>query len=143
MAAYISMGEAHRRITEYLTRFSDAISSQDGKSLSRLLSVSSDSPALLSLADALNTFQVALLLVQFCISQLKRSYFQLTQIVDSLICRVVSVVLVPICKLLLKRIRNWKCKYVPDHMQIRLNLMSLLLNCLNPSMIQCFRVLVP
>ncbi|XP_057765815.1 enhanced ethylene response protein 5-like [Salvia miltiorrhiza] len=59
MAAYISMGEAHRRITEYLTRFCDAIFSQDGKSLSRLLSVSSDSPTLLSLADALNTFQDA------------------------------------------------------------------------------------
>ncbi|PIN05738.1 Transcription-associated recombination protein - Thp1p [Handroanthus impetiginosus] len=59
MAAYISMGEAHRRITEYLTRFSDAVSYQDGKALSRLLSVSSDSAVFLSLADALNTFQDA------------------------------------------------------------------------------------
>ncbi|KAL7095949.1 hypothetical protein ACP275_10G054600 [Erythranthe tilingii] len=59
MAAYVSMGEAHRRITEYLTRFSDAVSYQDGQSLSRLLSVSSNSPALLSLADALNTYQDA------------------------------------------------------------------------------------
>ncbi|XP_051150272.1 enhanced ethylene response protein 5 isoform X1 [Andrographis paniculata] len=59
MAAYISMGEAHRRITEYLNRFSDAVSYQDGKTLSRLLSISSDSAALLSLADALNTFQDA------------------------------------------------------------------------------------
>ncbi|CAI9100567.1 OLC1v1037694C1 [Oldenlandia corymbosa var. corymbosa] len=55
--AYMSMGEAHRRILEYLNRFSDAVSTQDGKSLSRLLSISSDSPQLLSLADALNTFQ--------------------------------------------------------------------------------------
>ncbi|KAH6779074.1 proteasome family protein [Perilla frutescens var. hirtella] len=59
MAAYISMGEAHRRITDYLNRFSDAISSQDGKSLSRLLSISSDSTGLLYLADALTTFQDA------------------------------------------------------------------------------------
>ncbi|KAK6147880.1 hypothetical protein DH2020_018792 [Rehmannia glutinosa] len=59
MVAYISMGEAHRRITEYLTRFSDAVSYQDGKSLSRLLSVSSNSAVLLSLADALNIFQDA------------------------------------------------------------------------------------
>ncbi|KAK6147720.1 hypothetical protein DH2020_018632 [Rehmannia glutinosa] len=59
MVAYISMGEAHRRITEYLTRFSDAVSYQDGKSLSRLLSVSSNSAVLLSLADALNIYQDA------------------------------------------------------------------------------------
>ncbi|EPS60439.1 hypothetical protein M569_14361 [Genlisea aurea] len=59
MAAYVSMGEAHRRITEYLNRFSDAISYQDGKTLSRMISISSDSPLLLSLADALNTFQDA------------------------------------------------------------------------------------
>ncbi|CAK9134947.1 unnamed protein product, partial [Ilex paraguariensis] len=42
--AYMSMGEAHRRITEYLNRFSEAVSSQDGASLTRLLSVSSESP---------------------------------------------------------------------------------------------------
>ncbi|CAA0814271.1 proteasome family protein [Striga hermonthica] len=53
------MGEAHRRITDYLTRFSDAVSYQDGKSLSRLLSLSSDSALLMSIADALNTFQDA------------------------------------------------------------------------------------
>ncbi|KAL4346192.1 hypothetical protein AHAS_Ahas11G0353800 [Arachis hypogaea] len=34
--AYMSMGEAHRRITEYLNRFSDAVSSQDGASLKSL-----------------------------------------------------------------------------------------------------------
>ncbi|CAK9170169.1 unnamed protein product [Ilex paraguariensis] len=57
--AYMSMGEAHRRITEYLNRFSEAVSSQDGASLTRLLSVSSESPSLLSLADAIITFQDA------------------------------------------------------------------------------------
>lgn len=56
--AYLSMGEAHRRITEYLNRFSDAVSSQDGASLKPLLAVSSNSPHLLSLADSLNIFQV-------------------------------------------------------------------------------------
>ncbi|KAM1062089.1 hypothetical protein ACFX2I_026482 [Malus domestica] len=55
--AYLSMGEAHRRITDYLNRFSDAVSTQDGASLKNLLSLSSNSPALLSLADALNVFQ--------------------------------------------------------------------------------------
>lgn len=53
------MGEAHRRITEYLNRFSDAVSYQDGKTLSRLVSVSSDAAVLVSLAEALNTFQDA------------------------------------------------------------------------------------
>ncbi|KAK3005065.1 hypothetical protein RJ639_017402 [Escallonia herrerae] len=57
--AYLSMGEAHRRITEYLNRFHDAVSYQDGAALKRLLSVSSDSPHLLSLADALNLVQDA------------------------------------------------------------------------------------
>ncbi|KAG6772547.1 hypothetical protein POTOM_023960 [Populus tomentosa] len=57
--AYLSMGEAHRRITEYLNRFSDAVSFQDGASLKQLLSVSSNSPSLLSLADSLNVFQDA------------------------------------------------------------------------------------
>uniref|UniRef100_A0A2P2KC98 Uncharacterized protein MANES_16G102700 n=1 Tax=Rhizophora mucronata TaxID=61149 RepID=A0A2P2KC98_RHIMU len=57
--AYVSMGEAHRRITDYLNRFSDALLFQDGSSLKRLLSLSSDSPSLLSLADALNVFQDA------------------------------------------------------------------------------------
>ncbi|CAL1372141.1 unnamed protein product [Linum trigynum] len=57
--AYLSMGESHRRITDYLNRFADAINYQDGDSLARLFSVSSDSPFLLSLADALNVFQDA------------------------------------------------------------------------------------
>lgn len=58
--AYLSMGEAHRRITEYLNRFSEAVSSQDGPSLKPLLAVSSNYPQLLSLADSLNIFQVLL-----------------------------------------------------------------------------------
>ncbi|XP_057985695.1 enhanced ethylene response protein 5-like [Hevea brasiliensis] len=57
--AYLSMGEAHRRITDYLNRFSDAVFSQDGPSLKQLLSFSSNSPSLLALADALNVFQDA------------------------------------------------------------------------------------
>lgn len=56
--AYVSMGEAHRRITDFLGRFSDAISSQDGAALKPLLAVSSNSSLILSLADALNIFQV-------------------------------------------------------------------------------------
>lgn len=62
--AYVSMGEAHRRITDYLNRFSDAVSYQDGSSLKRLLAVSSDSPSLLSLSDALNVFQDASRLIK-------------------------------------------------------------------------------
>lgn len=58
-AAYVGMGEAHRRILEYLNRFLDSVSNQDGRSLSRLFSISSDAPGLLSLSDALNTFQDA------------------------------------------------------------------------------------
>ncbi|XP_072973884.1 enhanced ethylene response protein 5 [Typha angustifolia] len=54
--AYLSMGESHRRIVDYLSRFSDAVSSQDGASLKLLLSLCSSSPSLLSVADALNAF---------------------------------------------------------------------------------------
>ncbi|KAI9191357.1 hypothetical protein LWI28_007449 [Acer negundo] len=57
--AYLSLGEAHRRITDYLNRFSDAVFSQDVSSLKQLLSFSSNSPFLISLADALNLFQDA------------------------------------------------------------------------------------
>nr|XP_043629008.1 enhanced ethylene response protein 5 [Erigeron canadensis] len=59
MASYMSMGEAHRRITEYLNRFNDVVSYQDPTSLKHLLSLSSESPSFLSLADALNIFQDA------------------------------------------------------------------------------------
>lgn len=55
----MSMGEVHRRITEYLNHFSDAVSYQDGTSLKKILSLSSDSPSILYLADALNLFQDA------------------------------------------------------------------------------------
>lgn len=58
--AYLSMGEAHRRITDYLNRFSDAVSYQDVASLAQHFSFSSNSPSLLYLADALNIFQVYL-----------------------------------------------------------------------------------
>ncbi|KAI3702403.1 hypothetical protein L6452_28141 [Arctium lappa] len=37
MASYMSMGEAHRRITEYLNRFADVVAYQDGTSLKHLL----------------------------------------------------------------------------------------------------------
>ncbi|XP_054805525.1 enhanced ethylene response protein 5 [Prosopis cineraria] len=57
--AYMSMGEAHRRITDYLDHFCDSISSQDGAYLKSLFSLSSNSPFLLSVADALNLFQDA------------------------------------------------------------------------------------
>ncbi|GAV92906.1 hypothetical protein CFOL_v3_36284, partial [Cephalotus follicularis] len=57
--SHLSMGEAHRRITEYLNRFYDGVSSQDGASLRELLSLSSNSNYLLSVADALDTFQDA------------------------------------------------------------------------------------
>lgn len=59
MASYMSMGEAHRRITEYLNRFTDVVSYQDGTSLKQLLSLTSESPSFLALADALNLFQDA------------------------------------------------------------------------------------
>ncbi|XP_023757113.1 enhanced ethylene response protein 5 [Lactuca sativa] len=59
MASYMSMGDAHRRITEYLNRFADVVSYQDGTSLKQLLSLSSESPSFLALADALNLFQDA------------------------------------------------------------------------------------
>lgn len=59
--AYMSMsiGESHRRITDYLNRFSDAVSSQNGASFKSLFALSSNSPFLLSLADALAIFNDA------------------------------------------------------------------------------------
>ncbi|CAN4084776.1 unnamed protein product [Withania somnifera] len=58
-SAYLSMGEAHRRITDFLNRFADAVSSQDAKFLSLIFSISSNPSFLLSLSDALSTFQDA------------------------------------------------------------------------------------
>lgn len=57
--AYLSMGEAHRRITDYLNLFCDSVFSQDAASLKHLLCPSSNSPSLLSLGDSLNLFQVS------------------------------------------------------------------------------------
>lgn len=57
--AYLSMGEAHRRITEYLNRFSDAVTYQNGVSFKSLFALSSNSHFLLSLADALALFNDA------------------------------------------------------------------------------------
>lgn len=58
--AYLSMGEAHRRISSYLASFSDAIAAQDGGALKPLLAVSSSSSSspcpLLGVADALVAF---------------------------------------------------------------------------------------
>ncbi|KAH7679514.1 Transcription-associated recombination protein - Thp1p protein [Dioscorea alata] len=54
--AYLSMGEAHRRITDYLSQFSTAVLNQDGPSLTPLLLVSSNSRLLVSLAHALDVF---------------------------------------------------------------------------------------
>lgn len=57
MAAYLSMGEAHRRITDYLNRFADSITSQDVGSLKSLLALTAESPVLLALSDSINLFQ--------------------------------------------------------------------------------------
>ncbi|CAH2080227.1 unnamed protein product [Thlaspi arvense] len=62
--AYVSMGEANRLITEYLNRFCDSVSYQDSSTLCHLLSISSNSASLLSLADALNVFQDASSLIR-------------------------------------------------------------------------------
>ncbi|NP_001131834.1 Enhanced ethylene response protein 5-like [Zea mays] len=52
MAAYLSMGEAQRRIGDYLSRVTNAISCSDAAALASLLSVSS-APASTPLSDAL------------------------------------------------------------------------------------------
>ncbi|GAU30046.1 hypothetical protein TSUD_332150 [Trifolium subterraneum] len=57
--AYLSMGESHRRITEFLNRFSDAVSYQNAVSFKSLFALSSNSHFLLSLADALSLFNDA------------------------------------------------------------------------------------
>nr|GEV75237.1 enhanced ethylene response protein 5 [Tanacetum cinerariifolium] len=58
-SSYMSMGESQRSITDYLNRFSDVVSYQDSSSLKQLLSLSSESPNFLALADALNIYQDA------------------------------------------------------------------------------------
>ncbi|KAL4194642.1 hypothetical protein AMTRI_Chr05g69540 [Amborella trichopoda] len=57
MAGYTSMGDAQRRLSDFLSYFADAVSSQDGPSLAPLFSLSSNSPYFLSLADALDVLQ--------------------------------------------------------------------------------------
>ncbi|XP_020518686.1 enhanced ethylene response protein 5 isoform X2 [Amborella trichopoda] len=59
MAGYTSMGDAQRRLSDFLSYFADAVSSQDGPSLAPLFSLSSNSPYFLSLADALDVLQEA------------------------------------------------------------------------------------
>ncbi|RLM86576.1 hypothetical protein C2845_PM04G13780 [Panicum miliaceum] len=54
MAVYLSMGEAHRRIGDYLSRVVDAISTSDGAALASLFAVSAPGSTLLS--DALAAF---------------------------------------------------------------------------------------
>lgn len=86
-AAYMGMREAHRRILEYLNRFSDSVLNKDGRSLSRLFSISFDSPHLLSLADALNTgpFQDASRLIRQ-----SDECSQYTEIIQSVFCALQS-----------------------------------------------------
>lgn len=50
--SYLSVGESHRRISDFLSRFASSISDQDAGSLSSLLSVSSNSPFNTGVADA-------------------------------------------------------------------------------------------
>ncbi|KAI4376537.1 hypothetical protein MLD38_014287 [Melastoma candidum] len=57
MAAYLSMGEAHRRINDYLNRFADSVMSQDVGSLKSLLTLTADSPFLLAVADSISLVQ--------------------------------------------------------------------------------------
>ncbi|KAG6496608.1 enhanced ethylene response protein 5-like [Zingiber officinale] len=78
--AYLSMGEAHRRITDYLSRFCDAVSSQDAATLSALLAISSNFASLQAPADALNVFQDSNQLV----NQVER-YAQFAEILSPLL----------------------------------------------------------
>uniref|UniRef100_A0A0D6QYU4 PCI domain-containing protein n=1 Tax=Araucaria cunninghamii TaxID=56994 RepID=A0A0D6QYU4_ARACU len=55
--AYMSMGEAHRRLSEYVNEFTEAIASQNGAALKRLLAISSNSPYRESVASALQVFK--------------------------------------------------------------------------------------
>lgn len=49
--AYLSVGETNRRIADYLSRFSDAVASQDAAALTPLLAVTSAASS--PVADAL------------------------------------------------------------------------------------------
>ncbi|CAL9127078.1 PAM [Musa troglodytarum] len=117
--AYLSMGEAHRRITDYLSRFSDAVSSQDAAVLSPLLAVSSNTTFLQSLADALNVFQDSNRLV----AQMERSS-QLAEILSPLLRCIQSyrlgrfadayVALEKAANAFLQEFRNWETPWAME-----------------------------
>ncbi|KAJ8461482.1 hypothetical protein OPV22_034408 [Ensete ventricosum] len=117
--AYLSMGEAHRRISDYLSRFSDAVSSQDAAALSPLLAVSSNSASLQSLADALNVFQDSNRLV----GQMERSS-QLAEILSSLLRCIQSyrlgrfadayIALEKAANAFLQEFRNWETPWAME-----------------------------
>jgi hypothetical protein len=51
------MGEAHRRLSEYVNEFTEAIASQNGAALKPLLAISSNSPHRESVASAIQVFK--------------------------------------------------------------------------------------
>lgn len=53
----MSMGEAHRRLSEYVNEFTEAIASQNGAALKPLLAISSNSPHRESVASAIQVFK--------------------------------------------------------------------------------------
>nr|ABR16371.1 unknown [Picea sitchensis] len=57
MTVYMSMGEAHRRLSEYVNEFTEAIASQNGAALKPLLAISSNSPHRESVASAIQVFK--------------------------------------------------------------------------------------
>ena len=54
----MSMGEAHRRLLEYVNQFTEAIASQNGSALQPLLVISSNSPYRESVASAIQVLKV-------------------------------------------------------------------------------------
>lgn len=53
----MSMGEAHRRLSEYVNEFTEAIALQNGSALKQLLAISSNSPYRESVASAIQVFK--------------------------------------------------------------------------------------
>lgn len=53
----MSMGEAHRRLSDYVNEFTEAIASQNGAALKPLLAISSNSPHRESVASAIQVFK--------------------------------------------------------------------------------------
>ncbi|WOL20240.1 enhanced ethylene response protein 5 [Canna indica] len=117
--AYLSMGEAHRRITDYLSRFSDAVSSQDASALSVLFGVSSNSAFLQALADALRVLQDS--------DRLVERYSQLAEILSPLLRCLQSyglgrytdayVALEKAANAFLQEFRNWETAWAMESMQ--------------------------